>query len=50
MPISRVRSWTDTSIMFMIPIPPTSNAIPPSANVSTRKVVVALCASFTMLA
>ncbi len=26
MPISRVRSVTDTSMMFMIPMPPTSNA------------------------
>ena len=33
-PISRVRSVTDTSMMFMIPMPPTSSeteAIPPAA-------------------
>ena len=44
MPISRVRSRTETSIMFMIPIPPTSREMPPSAKVSALKVVVALCA------
>ena len=36
MPISRVRSRTDTSMMFMIPIPPTTSeieAIPPSSRV-----------------
>ncbi len=31
MPISRVRSFTETSMMFMIPMPPTSNEIPPIA-------------------
>ena len=36
--------------MFMIPMPPTSSAIPPSENVSTRNVAVARCASLTMLA
>ncbi len=37
MPISRVRSRTDTSMMFMIPMPPTTRAIeaiPPSRSVS----------------
>ena len=37
MPISRVRSRTDTSMMFMIPMPPTISeieAIPPSSSVS----------------
>ena len=37
MPISRVRSRTDTSMMFMIPMPPTTSeieAIPPSSSVS----------------
>ena len=27
-PISRVRSVTDTSMMFMMPMPPTSSAMP----------------------
>ena len=39
MPISRVRSRTDTSMMFMIPMPPTTSeieAIPPSSSVSVR--------------
>ena len=31
MPISRVRSVTETSMMFMIPIPATSSATPPIA-------------------
>ncbi len=38
MPISRVRSVTDTSMMFMMPIPPTSRdiaAMPPSRIAST---------------
>ena len=37
MPISRVRSRTETSMMFMIPMPPTISeieAIPPSSSVS----------------
>ena len=37
MPISRVRSRTETSMMFMIPMPPTTSeieAIPPSSSVS----------------
>ena len=37
-PISRVRSVTDTSMMFMMPIPPTSRltaAIPASSSVNT---------------
>ena len=37
MPISRVRSRTDTSMMFMIPMPPTTSeieAMPPSRSVS----------------
>ena len=36
--------------MFMIPIPPTSNEMPPSANVSALNVVDAACPSFRMLA
>ena len=31
MPISRVRSVTDTSMMFMMPMPPTSNEMPATA-------------------
>ena len=37
MPISRVRSRTETSMMFMIPMPPTTSeieAMPPSSRVS----------------
>ena len=37
MPISRVRSRTETSMMFMIPMPPTMSeieAMPPSSSVS----------------
>ena len=40
MPISRVRSFTDTSMMFMIPIPPTSSEIPPIAPSSSVNVPV----------
>jgi hypothetical protein len=32
MPISRVRSATDTNMMFMMPMPPTSNETPPTAS------------------
>ena len=38
-PISRVRSVTDTSMMFMIPMPPTTSdtdAIPPSSRLMIR--------------
>ncbi len=35
MPISRVRSVTETSMMFMIPIPPTSSEID-AADASSR--------------
>ena len=31
MPISRVRSVTDTSMMFMMPMPPTSSEMPTTA-------------------
>ena len=44
-PISRVRSVTDTSMMFMIPMPPTSSdtdAIAPSSIVSTPVICVAV--------
>ncbi len=42
-PISRVRSVTETNMMFMIPIPPISNetdAIAPSSVPSTSAVAV----------
>ncbi len=29
-PISRVRSWTETSMMFMIPMPPTMRVMSPT--------------------
>jgi hypothetical protein len=34
-PISRVRSVTDTSMMFMIPTPPTSNEMPTTAEMTS---------------
>ena len=43
-PISRIRSVTDTSMMFMTPIPPTSNempATPPRRIVNVRSTEVA---------
>ena len=48
MPISRVRSVTDTSMMFMMPMPPTSSdtpAMPPSSMVITRVVASAVSAT-----
>ena len=39
MPISRVRSVTDTSMMFMMPMPPTSSEMPAMA---PRKMVSTL--------
>ena len=36
MPISRVRSVTDTSMMFMITIPPTSREIAATPMVTTK--------------
>jgi hypothetical protein len=44
-PISRIRSVTDTSMMFITPIPPTSKempAMPPSRMVSVRSTEVAV--------
>ncbi len=38
MPISRVRSVTETSMMFMMPIPPTSSEMP--AMLASRMVMV----------
>ncbi len=45
MPISRVRSVTVTSMMFMIPMPPTSRLMAATAPSSTVKVslLAALC-------
>ena len=40
MPISRVRSVTVTSMMFMTPMPPTSSEIAATAPRSTVKVCV----------
>ena len=42
MPISRVRSVTDTSMMFMMPMPPTSRLTPATAPSMPVMVVVAL--------
>ena len=47
-PISRTRSVTETSMMFMTPMPPTSNeiaAIPPSRTVRMWSVLVAVSTS-----
>ena len=47
-PISRIRSVTDTSMMFMTPIPPTSSempAMPPSRTVSVLSTEVAVDSS-----
>ena len=44
-PISRIRSVTETSMMFMTPMPPTSSeiaAMPPSRTVRVREVLVAV--------
>ena len=44
-PISRTRSVTDTSMMFITPMPPTSSempAIPPSSTVSVLSTEVAV--------
>ena len=43
MPISRVRSVTDTSIMFMMPTPPTMSEM--SATTSSRFVITRLVAA-----
>src|ERR1043165_6528590 len=42
MPISRVRSVTETSMMFMMPMPPTRRAMPTTAPMTTVVVVSAL--------
>ena len=44
-PISRIRSVTDTSMMFITPMPPTSSempAMPPSSTVSVLSTEVAV--------
>jgi hypothetical protein len=43
MPISRVRSVTDTSMMFMIPMPPTSRLIAAIAARNTVSIPVVCC-------
>ena len=43
MPISRVRSVTVTSMMFMMPMPPTSREMPAIAPRKTTKVLVVSC-------
>ena len=54
MPISRVLSVTDTSMMFMMPMPPTSNATPATiaSNVvmtTTMRLLIAVIASISLL-
>ena len=52
MPISRVRSRTETSMMFMIPMPPTISeieAIPPSSSVSVALIDDAAASSWVWL-
>ena len=49
MPISRVRSRTETSMMFMIPIPPTTSeieAMPPRRRVSVELIEDAVSSSW----
>ncbi|EXI76377.1 MAG: hypothetical protein AW07_00322 [Candidatus Accumulibacter sp. SK-11] len=51
-PISRVRSVTETSMMFMMPMPPTSSdtdAIAPSSSDMTRVVSAAESAAAARL-
>ena len=48
MPISRVRSVTVTSMMFMTPMPPTSSEIAataPSSTVNVRLLALVVCSS-----
>ena len=47
-PISRVRSVTDTSMMFITPMPPTTSEMPAIAPRKTVKVVVTLVAVDSM--
>ena len=52
MPISRVRSVTETSMMFMMPMPPTSKdteAMAPSSSDITRVVSAAVSAAAARL-
>ena len=49
MPISRVRSRTETSMMFMIPMPPTSSeieAMPASSRVNTSLTLLTVPSSW----
>ena len=51
MPISRVRSVTDTSMMFMMPMPPTSSEIAPirpSSMATPALIVLAVSANEAM--
>ena len=51
-PISRVRSRTETSMMFMIPMPPTMSeieAIPPRSSVSVPLIDEAVASSWAWL-
>ena len=53
MPISRVRSVTDTSMMFMMPMPPTSRltaAMPASSVVNTCVVSPSVCEKVRLIA
>ena len=53
MPISRVRSVTLTSMMFMMPMPPTTSETPamaPSRPVITSAVAVAVVGDFLLVA
>ena len=52
MPISRVRSRTETSMMFMIPMPPTISeidAMPPSSSVSVALIDDAVASSWRLV-
>ena len=40
MPISRVRSVTDTSIIFITPMPPTSSEIPAMTAIAIESVLI----------
>src|SRR5512138_859644 len=49
MPISKVRSVTDTSMMFMTPMPPTMREMTAMAEIISFRVVVVLLMVFMML-
>ena len=48
-PISRVRSLTETSMMFMIPMPPTRSEMP-ATSVTTVVMMPSTCPSVSMRA